>query len=231
MGYGKWGVKVYNSIKNSFYIKYIITSKSKLSIIKNVDWVIILSPNETHYKIVKYFISKKINVFCEKPLTLSSNKTKKLIDLSKKNNTKLIVSEIELFKKKNIKLKKFNNVLRLQNSKDYSNIEYRLLYHDVYIFYEYLKKKKFKIMKYYRNKNQLTFSIKQNSTINFNYIIKSNLNKKYLINNINMRLKGNFIKKMIINSLNYNYLQIRQNHKRALFCNWFIEKLKLQNKN
>ena len=42
-----------------------------------------------------------------------------------------------------------------------------------------------------------------------------------------MRQKGNFIKKMMLKSLSYNYLQIKKNNERSLFCNWFIENLKL----
>ena len=34
----------------------------------------VLSSNKSHYKICKFYLENKINVFCEKPLTLTINK-------------------------------------------------------------------------------------------------------------------------------------------------------------
>jgi hypothetical protein len=49
-------------------------------------------------------LKKKINVFCEKPLSRSLDECKELYQLAKKNDAKLYVSDVELFI--NLKLKK-----------------------------------------------------------------------------------------------------------------------------
>ena len=57
---------------------------SLIKLIKNIEWIFIATPNQTHYKIVKKCIMNSINVFCEKPLCLSYEKAKELILLARK---------------------------------------------------------------------------------------------------------------------------------------------------
>ncbi len=67
----KFSSNYYNDYKNpSFY--------------KNLDLVLILTPSGTHYKICEFFLKKKIHVLCEKPLTMTPDKSLKLFRLSKK---------------------------------------------------------------------------------------------------------------------------------------------------
>jgi UDP-N-acetylglucosamine 3-dehydrogenase len=60
----------------------------------NCDKVFIITPTTTHYEVVKYFLEKGVDVFCEKPLTLTSTKCDKLYKLQEKNNCTLHVDWI-----------------------------------------------------------------------------------------------------------------------------------------
>jgi len=79
--------------------------------LKNIDWIFIATPDKTHFKLVKKFLLKKINVFCEKPLTLKFKQSIELFKIAKKNKVKLYVDDIQIFLKKKIILKKKNYIL------------------------------------------------------------------------------------------------------------------------
>ena len=70
IGFGRWGKKIYNSIKNDFNIKYVLNSKDNISKIKSVNWVIVATPDKSHYKIVKYLLNRKS---IQKQLTYTVN--------------------------------------------------------------------------------------------------------------------------------------------------------------
>lgn len=61
------------------------------------DGFIVATPAETHYKIGKEIIEKGNNVLIEKPLTLSSEDSKKLVELAKDKNVSLMVGHVLLF--------------------------------------------------------------------------------------------------------------------------------------
>ena len=136
IGCGKWGRLIINELKKISTIKFIYNSKNNLKQFdNNIDWIFILTPNKTHYQIVSFFLKKKINVFCEKPLTLTANKAIKLVNLAKSNGVKLYIDDIENFKKKNIKLNEgINSIIRTK--KDFGtsiSLLERLAYHDLYL--------------------------------------------------------------------------------------------------
>ena len=60
IGYGKWCKKILPHLKNICEIKFLINSKTNYKTVStNVDWILVLTNNEKHYEIVKYFILKK----------------------------------------------------------------------------------------------------------------------------------------------------------------------------
>jgi len=61
------------------------------------DYVFITTPTSTHFDISKYFLEKKINVFCEKPLTTSTFEAEVLYDIAIKNKIKLFTDWIFTF--------------------------------------------------------------------------------------------------------------------------------------
>ena len=51
-----------------------------------IDFVIIATPNDTHYPIAKAFLSRGIHVMCDKPLALTSAQGRELASLSREKN-------------------------------------------------------------------------------------------------------------------------------------------------
>ena len=108
IGYGTWGKKVFNSLRKIKKINKIYLIKNRREKVNfkldNIDWIFVTTSISNHYRVVQKFLKKKINVFCEKPLTKNYNDDIKLYRVAKKNNCKLYVSDIENFKIKKIKL-------------------------------------------------------------------------------------------------------------------------------
>ena len=134
IGLGSWGKKILRSLKKIKRIKNIQIIKNrkdkKKVNLNNLKWVFITTPTNSHYQLVKKYLEKKINVFCEKPLTNDIKKDTELFKLAKKNKCKLYVSDIENFKKIKIKLKTKNKIIRSKFSNNKKGILDRLAYHD-----------------------------------------------------------------------------------------------------
>ena len=226
IGKGNWGKKLYNNLLKIGKVKGVLTSKSDIKNfdLNNIDWAIVSSPNKFHFKYVKYFLEKKINVFCEKPLTESIFLTKKLFRIAKINKTKLYISDIEIFKKKKITIRSENDINRGKKCNySFAKTLYALAYHDFYLLNKYISNKKRKIEILKKNKNCYQFRINTNKSVfNFNY----NLNKycRHKINNISFDSKKNYIsimfKKVFSKKVNFN-----KNHKRALDTSILIDKI------
>lgn len=63
-----------------------------------IDWVFIASPNLYHYEQAKRFLRAGVNVFLEKPPTLSAASLEDLIIIAKENNTHLYIDDVFLFR-------------------------------------------------------------------------------------------------------------------------------------
>ena len=82
IGCGKWGKKVIKVLKEISIVKFICNSKSNYKLQEmDIDWIFVLTPDQTHFQIVKFFLNKKKNVFCEKPLTQSLRESKLLFKI------------------------------------------------------------------------------------------------------------------------------------------------------
>lgn len=53
---------------------------------EQLDFVVVATPTKYHYQIVKYALQKNINVFCEKPFSLTSVEGAELVDLAKQRS-------------------------------------------------------------------------------------------------------------------------------------------------
>lgn len=51
-----------------------------------IDFIIIVTPNNSHFEIAKAFLEKGINVVCDKPLTLKVEEAEELTNLAKKRD-------------------------------------------------------------------------------------------------------------------------------------------------
>ena len=56
IGRGIWGKKIIKVLKKNFKLQFVIGKDTNYKEIKKkIDWVFVLTPNNTHYKICKYF--------------------------------------------------------------------------------------------------------------------------------------------------------------------------------
>ena len=228
IGYGKWGKKVTNILKKISNIKHILRSKNnykKLNLDK-INWVFVLTPNITHFKIVKYFLNKKINVFCEKPLTFTYDKSLLLFKTAKKNKVDLYVDDVESYKKKKIFIKKNNIIVREKKDKGSArSLLYRLAYHDFYLLYshlKFLKKTKIKLKKF---KKKIIINLTNNHK-NYHFIYDINSNQKmHKINYTDFRHYSNNPLYDMLENVLYKKKNITKNKKLSLFSNQLIDKI------
>ena len=101
-----WLKKNYPSIQYTSDSKEIFTDKE-------IDAVIIATPINTHYNLVKKALLSKKHVFVEKPISSTLSKTEELIKIAKKNNLLLFVGQIFIFNeilKKIVQFSKRENI-------------------------------------------------------------------------------------------------------------------------
>jgi hypothetical protein len=229
IGRGKWGQKVIKSLKTCSNIKFIVgrdINYKKCSI--DVDWVFILTPNNTHYEICKFFLKKNINVFCEKPLTVNLKQAQYLYDLAKQKKVMLYVDDIEIYKYKKITLLKKNYIKReKKDNGNLSSLIYRLFYHDAYLIYNKINKYNINI-KILASENLKFILYFDNRFISFFYSINAT-KRKHMINDVNfLNFKDNPLKKMIVHVL-YKLKNNTKNKNRSLFaikiCNLLKKKI------
>jgi len=225
IGFGKWAKKIIPIINDISIINFIINSKTDYRNIKSeVDWIFVLTSNQTHYKIVKYFLNLRKNVFCEKPLSLSYKKSLELFQLAKKNKKKLYVSDVEFYKKKSLQINKINNIIRCKYDKKGGDILNRLSYHDFYLLYKNIKlAKKTQITILKNESKNLKFNIYNDGKIYHFYYSLNSLNKKHMINNKNfLNFEEDPLKTMLKKVL-YGNINVIKNKNSSLFASKIIE--------
>ena len=105
----KWLKKNYPSIQ------YVSDSK-EIFADKEINAVIIATPINTHYKLVKKALLSKKHVFVEKPISTNLSEAEELIEIAKKNNLLLFVGYIFIFNeifKKLIQISNRENITHL----------------------------------------------------------------------------------------------------------------------
>ena len=120
IGFGYWGKIIFNNFLKLGYDDIVICDKIDIinqNLLKKIsyesdyrkiecDKVFIVVPTKEHYEIVKYFLNKGVDVFCEKPLTLNYETSKELYALAKQNSCDLFVDWIFTFNPQIMRLKK-----------------------------------------------------------------------------------------------------------------------------
>ncbi len=224
IGVGKWGKILKDKLKKHSKIIFVANSKTKYDTeLDKIDWVFIATPDKTHSSIVNKCLKKKVNIFCEKPLTKKYSTSLKLFEKAKKNNILLYVDDIQSFLNKKIILKKYNYVTRQKNSTGNSkNLLFRFAYHDLYFLYDNLKNYKVKKIKIINIKKNLKFKIKfGNKEIFFHYDLNSD-KKIHRINSTNFVTSKDVLSKMIKSVLNEK-VDFKKNMEKSLFANKIID--------
>jgi len=148
IGYGYWGQRLYNYLKSNkkFFLKYVcalslrenkgFTSDiNKIWNNKDIQAVIIATPINTHYSLVKKALLCNKNVLCEKPLTLKTKEVLELKRIAEQRNLLLLTEFTYTFSKSLKKAKKIidSNLIGKIESMELS-LKYagRFLKYDVY---------------------------------------------------------------------------------------------------
>ena len=226
IGYGKWGKILHSKLKKICNVKFICRSKDNyFSKLDEVDWVVVATPNHTHYDIVKKCINAGKNVFCEKPLTFTYEESEELFKMSESNNVKLYVDDIQNYRKYDFEISKYNLVERKKiGGGDTKDILYRLAYHDIYVLYNYIRNLEVKDVILIDCEDKLNFKVEFNDiVIEFLY----DLNSKEIKHNINgcvLTGEDDILTKMLSRvfseTINFNH-----NKNISLFTNKFIDLL------
>lgn len=245
IGCGYWGNILQEKLKNLSHIVFFTKHKSEYtSKIKNVDWVFIATPDQTHYNIVKQCLNKGVNVFCEKPLTLSYQESKELFNLAESKNLKLYSDDVFNYRNESKNLNslfksnptfidvKWEKPSRTDYGKYIFSNFYNLAWHDFYLLYPYIKDKKLTNIISLDTKNTLTFILEFNNIkINFLYDRQSNITQ-HKINNIDfthttLQNSQDPITKMLQCVLN-NTVDFELNKKQTLYTNKIIRQIQLK---
>ena len=72
-------------------------SNLEQAIAATFDGYVVATPAPTHHSVAKKILEKGLNVLVEKPMTLSSETSKELVDIAAKNDARLMVGHVLLF--------------------------------------------------------------------------------------------------------------------------------------
>jgi predicted dehydrogenase len=100
IGHGYWGSMLLRYLKadKRFSVKHICDSKTNLAQVwPKVEAVVVATPIETHYQVVKKALLQKKHVFSEKPLALKTKECLELKKIAKENQVVLAVEYTQTF--------------------------------------------------------------------------------------------------------------------------------------
>ncbi len=215
IGNGSFGKKILSKLENmtDVSIEWIYCSKDCWwQKYNGLDWVIVASPNEFHYEQVKYFLQRGVNVFCEKPCTLSSDSLRELIELSKTNNVCFYIDDVliyeEILPTNSFVYKKWGGLS--------VNVIDRLAYHHFYLVYDMIGEST------PTNINVITNDLRHkvfeidfgDSKFKFEYDFGW---YKQKVHNITPRNGGDALETMLTRVL-YKDVNFESNHRRSLFA-------------
>ena len=199
LGYGYWGKIMKPKLEDNFEVLFVADSKTHYDL-NNIDWVFVTTPTETHYDIVKKCLENRVNVFCEKPLTVNHTKSTELIELSIKMGVKLYIDNIfllrdeyKILKKKLPKIKKIDFKWFKYGPFNDSLVN-SLFYHDMYLLLDMLGVNlKFKLLKSNITDNNLFVKLKVDDIdVSFEYDrLKTNIKDKHIILNNDVKISFN----------------------------------------
>jgi len=167
IGKGVFGVKIENCIKDK--VQFVEPN--------DADWIIIATPNDLHYEHTEYWLSKRKNVFCEKPLTLTQSSAKGLFSLADFFGVKLYVDDV-LHWHDNLMIDTEGHVdfRWYKNGSFNANIIDNLAYHH---FYKWVDSENFEIKEIYAQHYNsvgmcVTVTLEDDRTATFDYDILRN---------------------------------------------------------
>jgi len=232
IGYGTWGKILYKKLEKFCEVKFTCRSKDDyMSQLKDVDWVIVSTPNETHYEIVNNCLLFGKNVFCEKPLTLTYEESETLYQVAEIQKVKLYVDDVQNWREVQWDLMEENLIERKKkdnfNHSYYTNKDllYRLAYHDIYYLYPHIKNSVIEDVIPIDVGNKLQFKVKFNDiSIEFGYDTNYDYERMHHINGVSLIGDGtddplhDMLEKVLKEDVDFEY-----NKEITLFTQGFID--------
>ena len=232
IGYGTWGKILYKKLERFCDVKFTCRSKDTyIDKLDDVDWVVVSTPNDTHFDIVTHCLMMGKNVFCEKPLTLTYEESVALYLTAEQNNVKLYVDDVQNWREVQWDLMEHNLIERKKkdnfNHSYYTNKDllYRLTYHDIYYLYPHIKNSEIKEIIPIDVSNKLQFKVKFNDiSVEFGYDTDYDYEKMHHINGVSLIGDGTDdpLIDMLKNVL-YEYVDFEYNKEITLFTQGFID--------
>jgi len=226
IGYGKWGKVLHDKLQKIVDVEFICTSKDNyMSKLDDVDWVVVATPDKTHYEIVKNCLWFGVNVFCEKPLTPTYEQSEKLYRLAEMRNVKLYVDDIQNYREYDFTIIKHNLIERKKNGGgDIKDILYRLTYHDIYTLYKYTKYLEVYSISPIDLKNKLHFRVNFNDiNVEFLYDLNSE-EREHHINGFSLTGKDDILT-MMLDRVFKEDVDFKYNKEISLFTNKLIDQI------
>ena len=230
IGYGKWGKILYSKLIKLCDVKFVCKSNDEYeSKLNDVDWVVVATPNETHFNIVRNCISAGKNVFCEKPLTLTEEQSKLLFNYAEMKGVKLYVDDVQNWREAQWDLMENNLIERKKKSNPGSvkDLLYRLTYHDIYYLWRDIKNSEIENIIPIDLDNKLQFKINFNDvTVEFCYDINYEDDRIHHINGVSLMgdETDDPLQDMLEEVLNEN-VDFGCNKEMTLFTNKIIDKI------
>ena len=232
IGYGTWGKILYKKLEKFCDIKFTCRSKDTyLDKLDDVDWVVVSTPNDTHFEIVTHCLMMGKNVFCEKPLTLTYEESVALYLTAEIQNVKLYVDDVQNWREVQWDLMEENLIERKKkdnfNHSYYTNRDllYRLAYHDIYYLYPHIKNSKIEDVIPIDFGNRLQFKVKFNDiTIEFGYDTNYDYERMHHINGVSLMGDGtddplhDMLEKVLNEDVDFEY-----NKEITLYTQGFID--------
>ena len=223
IGKGSFGSKILSKLDNisDVSVEWVYGSKDCWwQCDCDLDWVIIASPNEFHYEQAKYYLQQGINVFCEKPGTLSSDLLIELIELSKTNDICFYIDDVLMFED----IEPINSFVYKKWGGLSTNIIDRMAYHHFYLIYDMVGDLVASDIDVITNKvNHKAFEIEfDDLKFKFEYDFSWYKEK---VHNIISRFDGDALETMLRKVL-YKEVDFDLNHKRSIFATKLSEFVK-----
>lgn len=98
LGTGRYGTKIRSKLESMGTVIWAVNSDVDYTELEIPDWVFIATPNIFHYEQAEYFLRAGVNVFVEKPATLSPVALEYLINLSKLEGRLFYVDDVFLYR-------------------------------------------------------------------------------------------------------------------------------------
>jgi len=142
VGRGYFGTRIVAALGDDYDVRFV--TGRELQIDFDIDWAIIASPSDSHYELVRLFLTHDVNVFCEKPLALDYAESCELVELANARGRHLYVDDVFRYRDVFRELKRpapgamTFDIEWLKQGSFSGDICHGLIYHDLYMLIDLL---------------------------------------------------------------------------------------------